>query len=365
MRKKINNSGSSGQKKSGQYSIIDVAANSLTLPKISPKIRDTYSLPTESDVAVRFAELLSYEEDLTNFKIFNTRRFKRLWEKYLEKYNTEAFKKVFPDCYVHFLTKEETDDGPLADHGGYFDNNLKNPYAIYIHSNDNGPEYFRILDLITDWENENPGLGKLALHLLTYCPFDILTPETLKEYISSWHWQGEPDDSYRIAELLDNDVNPDEIEDYLITCKEFHSYFPEWMCEYVPDDFQFQFELPEVVKQLKDAHDHYEKVRDKRKYIDIPYLNYELTGVVLMELEQNSGDMIDRVLNDINEIAWSSSGSPNVSAYVIVIDMDNVEQSADYFFRELDAVFRYAAAAAELLFFLHNKLQPKEMINGN
>ncbi len=337
----------SSSKKQCATPLSDIASTALILPTISPDIPDHYKLKTNYDVAASFAEILSYHKDLSHIKKFDFLIFKKIWEEFFNQYDSEAFEKVFRKCVITFMNLEEMDDNlGLSDDCWY---ETHDPYGIHIESCINGPERYEILDLLDSWEKENPGLGKLILELLTGCPFYILTPFNLRVSVSDLYWQGFDDDLDVISEFHEMEYDDEQIESQIVTSTQLTSAFPAWMFTFNGEN-EYKGWIPENVKKLQECQLNYRQVRDNRKHIEIVPMRYELSGVALSYKEgSDSLDIIDRVQNEINDWAMSTSYGPNVSSHCLLLNVSKPEKCVTSLFEELDAVFRYAAAAAELL----------------
>ncbi len=97
--------------------------------------------------------------------------------------------------------------------------------------------WFPLGDVLDTYDRQNPGLAKYILRMLSGCPLQVGTPETIYEFASEFCWFGNENEQEIFDECYgeylesgesEEDSREAALEITMVEYAEFEEYLPEW-----------------------------------------------------------------------------------------------------------------------------------------
>ena len=213
--------------------------------------------------------------------------------------------------------------------------------------------WFPLGDVLDAYDRQNPGLAKYILRMLSGCPLQIGTPETIYEFASEFCWYGNENEQEifdeRYGEYIDSgeseeDANDAALEAVMVEYAEFEEYLPEWTFNRKKRKSDYSGEIPMELQNLTRCYDRWQK----RKRCHYLFPQYVYPGIVV-PLDRKSYDFCCDVINRIGNDLMQCGGDYYFSTLAWPFPVKNRREMRTVL-REIRLTLEYFSACVEFLF---------------
>lgn len=220
--------------------------------------------------------------------------------------------------------------------------------------------WFPLGDVLETYDKQHPGLAKYLLRMLSGCPLQIGTPETIYEMASEFCWYGNDTEEEvfeeRYSEYIEmgeseEDARDAALEMIMVEYAEFEEYLPEWTFKRSERNCDDSGAIPMELQNLKRCHDQWQK--RKRYHYLFPQCVYP--GIVAPP-DRKSYDFCCDVINRIGNDQMQCGGEYYFSTLAWPFPVNNSRKMLTAL-REIRPTLEYFSACVDFLL-SHEKEYP-------
>lgn len=184
-----------------------------------------------------------------------------------------------------------------------FDDIPEDDIVILVSIDDFINRWFPLQERIAAYEAQFPGFGKFLLHILSFCPLNIGTPENMYEMASYFCWHDEENEQSVFNERLEEFITDGESEDdardlaaksIMVSYDEFSESLPAWTFQRRTRRITYRKAVPEELQALIRSYRDFRRLR-RHRYL-FPPTNFPS---IFASWDRPSHDLFCDVLNRI------------------------------------------------------------------